>query len=76
MREASRSRLASECIKILDDSQSKATDRHVAFQNAAKNTPRQAFVMMNVSCDFESASYDIFCGYSCNGEISLHTVAA
>ena len=33
---------------------------HVVFQNDAKNTPRQDFMAMNISCKFEKASYNIF----------------
>ena len=30
------------------------------FQNEAKNIPRQDFMVMNISCKFENASYNIF----------------
>ena len=30
------------------------------FQTEAKNIPRQDFMVMNVSCKFEKASYNIF----------------
>ena len=31
------------------------------FKNEAKNTPRQDFVMMNISCEFETSTYNTFC---------------
>ena len=33
---------------------------HLVFQNEAKNIPRQAFMVMNISCKFEKARYNIF----------------
>ena len=33
---------------------------HLVFQNEAKNIPRQDFMVMNISCKFEKASYNIF----------------
>ena len=33
-------------------------------------------MVMNISCKFEKASYNIFFVRSDNGEISLHTAAA
>ena len=32
---------------------------HLVFQNEAKNIPRQDFMVMNISCKFEKASYNI-----------------
>ena len=33
-------------------------------------------MVMNISCKFEKASYNIFFCYSANGEISIHTMVA
>ena len=33
---------------------------HLGFQNEAKNIPRQHFVVINISCKLEKASYNIF----------------
>ena len=33
---------------------------HLVFQNKAKNIPRQDFMVMNISCKFEKASYIFF----------------
>ena len=33
---------------------------HLVFQSKAKNIPRQDFMVMNISCKFEKASYNIF----------------
>ena len=33
---------------------------HLVFQNEAKNIPRQDFMVMNISCKFEKARYNIF----------------
>ena len=33
---------------------------HLVFQNEVKNIPRQDFMVMNISCKFEKASYNIF----------------
>ena len=30
---------------------------HLVFQNEAKNIPRQDFLVMNISCKFEMASF-------------------
>ena len=37
----------------------KACGGHLVFQNEAKNIPRQDFMVMNISCKFENASYNI-----------------
>ena len=34
--------------------------RPSCFSNEAKNIPRQDFMVMNISCKFEKASYNIF----------------
>ena len=33
---------------------------HLVFQNEAKTIPRQDFMVMNISCKFEKARYNIF----------------
>ena len=33
---------------------------HLIFQNEAKNIPRQHFMVFNISCKLEKASYNIF----------------
>ena len=33
---------------------------HLIFQNEAKNIHRQDFMVMNISCEFEKARYNIF----------------
>ena len=46
--------------KVLVESRKKARGGHLVFQNEAKNIPRQDFMVMNISCKFEEASYNIF----------------
>ena len=62
--------------KVLAESRINTRDSHLVFQNEAKNILRQDFMVMNMSCKFEKASYNIFFRYSSNSEISLHTTAA
>ena len=62
--------------KVLAESKKTARCGHLAFQNEAKNIPRQDFMVMNTSCKFEKASYNIFFVKSGNGEISLHNASA
>ena len=45
--------------KVLAESGKNACGDHLVFQNEAKNTPRQDFMVMNISCKFEKASYNI-----------------
>ena len=45
--------------KVLAESQINVPGGHLVFQNEAKNTPRQDFMVMNISCKFEKASYNI-----------------
>ena len=45
--------------KVLAESQKNACGGHLVFQNEAKNIPRQDFKVMNISCKFEKASYNI-----------------
>ena len=33
---------------------------HLVFQNEAKNIPRQDFMVINISCKFGKAKYNIF----------------
>ena len=33
---------------------------HLVFQNETKNIPRQHFMVINISCKLEKASYNIF----------------
>ena len=33
---------------------------HLVFQHEAKNIPRQDFMVMNISCKFQTARYNIF----------------
>ena len=40
--------------------QRNACGGHLVFQNEAKNIPRQNFMVMNISCKFEKARYNIF----------------
>ena len=46
--------------KVLAESRKNACGGHLLFQNEAKNIPRQDFMVMNISCKFEKASYNIF----------------
>ena len=45
--------------KVLTESRKNACGSHFVFQNEAKNIPRQDFMVMNISCKFEKASYNI-----------------
>ena len=40
---------------------SNACGSHLVFQNEAKNIPRQVFVIMNISCEFQEFNYNSFC---------------
>ena len=62
--------------KVLAESGKNTRSGHLVFQNEAKNIPRQDFMVVNISCKFEQASYNIFLFESRNGEISLPTAAA
>ena len=42
------------------ESRKTAHGDHLVFQNEAKNIARQDFMVMNISCKFEKASYYIF----------------
>ena len=46
--------------KVLAENRKNARGGHLVFQNEAKNIPRQDFMVMNISCKFEKASYNIF----------------
>ena len=46
--------------KVLAESRKNAHSGHLVVQNEAKNIPRQDFMVMNISCKFEKASYNIF----------------
>ena len=46
--------------KVLVESRKNACGGQLVFQNEAKNIPRQDFMVMNISCKFEKASYNIF----------------
>ena len=46
--------------KVLAESKKNARGSHLVFQNEAKNIPRQDFMVMNISCKFEKATYNIF----------------
>ena len=46
--------------KVLAESRKNACGGHLVFQNEAKNIPRQDCMVMNISCKFEKASYNIF----------------
>ena len=61
--------------KVLVWSQINVPGGHLVFQNEAKNIPRQHFMVINISCKLEKASYNIFFHQSSNDEISLHTAA-
>ena len=45
---------------VLAESRKNASGGHLVFQNEAKNIPRQDFMVMNISCKFEKARYNIF----------------
>ena len=45
---------------MLAESRKNAHGGHLVFQNEAKNIPRQDFMVVNISCKFEKASYNIF----------------
>ena len=45
--------------KVLAESQINVRGGHLVFQNEDKNIPRQDFMVMNISCKFEKASYNI-----------------
>ena len=49
-----------EPTKVLVLSRINVSGGHLVFQNEAKNIPRQDFMVMNISCKFEKASYNIF----------------
>ena len=65
-------RLVSHC-KTLGHGKNVRGD-HLLFQNEAKNSPRQAFVMMNVSCKLENCVYYTFCSTGGNEKISAHCI--
>ena len=46
--------------KVLALSQINVPGGHLVFQNEAKNIPRQHFIVINISCKLEKASYNIF----------------
>ena len=46
--------------KVLAESQKNACGGHLVFENEAKNSSRQDFIVMNISWKFEKASYTIF----------------
>ena len=46
--------------KVLAESRKKRSGSHLVFQNEAKNIPIQDFMVMNISCKFEKATYNIF----------------
>ena len=46
--------------QVLAESGKKARGSHLVFQNEAKNIPRQDFMVMNISCKFETGSYKNF----------------
>ena len=46
--------------KLLAESRKNTRGGHLVFQSEAKNNPRQDFMVMNVSCKVEKASYNIF----------------
>ena len=59
-------------VKFLDDHQRNAI---LLFKMRPKNIPRQAFVMINMSCQFDLST----CNTTCSGWVtvkSLHTVMA
>ena len=46
--------------KVLALSRLNVDGGHLVFQNETKNIPRQDFMVMNISCNFEKARYNIF----------------
>ena len=46
--------------KVLALSRINVPGSQLVFQNEAKNIPMQDFIVMNISCKFEKASYNIF----------------
>ena len=46
--------------KVLAESRKNTRGGHLVFQNEAKNIPRHEFMVMNISCEFKKASYNIF----------------
>ena len=46
--------------KVLTLSRINVPGGHLVFQSEAKNIPRQDFMVMNISCKFENARYNIF----------------
>ena len=44
--------------KVLALSRINVPGGHLVFQNEAKNIPRQDFMVTNISCKFEKASYN------------------
>ena len=46
--------------KVLALSRINVPGGHLVFQNGAKNIPKQDFMVMNISCKFEKASYIFF----------------
>ena len=46
--------------KLLAESRKKHRGGHLVFQKEAKNTPRQDFMVMNISCKLEKACYNLF----------------
>ena len=46
--------------KVLVWSQINVPGGHLVFQNEAKNIPREHFMVINISCKLEKASYNIF----------------
>ena len=61
--------------KVLAESRKNARGGHLVFQNEAKNIPRQDFMVINISCKFAKASYNIFFVRAVTVK-SLHTAAA
>ena len=51
---------STEPTKVLALSGINVPGGHFVFQNEAKNIPMQDFMVMNISCKFEKASYNIF----------------
>ena len=61
--------------KVLAESRKNARGGHFVFQMDAKNIHRQDFMVMNISCKFEKASYNIFFVRAVTVK-SLYTVSA
>ena len=49
-----------EPTKVLALSRINVPGSHLAFQNEAKNIPRQDFMVMNISCKLEKVRHNIF----------------